>query len=166
MVSPLRNRFRGCLVGALLGDCLGERFEGFFPVRLESVIEYTQETIKRKPMGSVEYTDDSAMTRAICRSLLDQQGYDDSSMAYAFVDEFYQDMYRGYGAAVSTVFKKLRKARNENLKGFNVMTPATEQFEGKGSYGNGAAMRISPLALIAKDSCDLQQVRMIFISHQ
>lgn len=40
------------------------------------------------------------------------------------------------------VFHKLR---NPKLK--NVFQPAEEQFDGRGSFGNGGAMRISPVAL-------------------
>lgn len=156
MVSTL-SRFRGCLVGALIGDCLGSYYEGSPPcLPWEDVVQYTKSTIKRNTKGSLEYTDDTAMTRAICRSLVDETGYDDKSMAYAFVDEYYQDCARGYGAAVTTVFGKLRKAKEKNLE--DVMLPAREQFGGQGSYGNGAAMRVCPLALFSKNTSSLQKV--------
>lgn len=47
------------------------------------------------------------------------------------------------------VFHKLN---NQNLE--DIWTPATEQFDGSGSYGNGGAMRISPVPLFAKNNYD------------
>ena len=50
---------------------------------------------------------------------------------------------RGYGGGVIDVFKKLRRQ-----EGFSEpLQPAREQFDGTGSYGNGAAMRVHPVAL-------------------
>jgi len=58
------------------------------------------------------------------------------------VKEFTKDPFRGYGANVITVFADLT---NENCK--EPYGPATRQFNGNGSYGNGGAMRVSPAAL-------------------
>ena len=43
-----------------------------------------------------------------------------------------------------TVFKLLSENNCSDIFG-----PAAKQFDGKGSYGNGGAMRISPAALFA-----------------
>ena len=48
----------------------------------------------------------------------------------------------GYGAHVVDVFYKLQAQKFEDPFG-----PAKEQFNGSGSYGNGGAMRVAPLAL-------------------
>ena len=61
-----------------------------------------------------------------------------------FVEEYYKEPNRGYGGNVITVFKSLQRENCQNPYG-----PAEEQFDGKGSYGNGGAMRISPGALFA-----------------
>ena len=59
-----------------------------------------------------------------------------------FVKEFYKNPRRGYGGGVIDVFRKLRDSRcKEPLR------PAREQFNGNGSYGNGGAMRVAPIAL-------------------
>ena len=57
-------------------------------------------------------------------------------------DYFNQKMNRGYGTHVRMVFHKLKES---NYK--DVFKPAKEQFNGTGSYGNGAAMRVAPIAL-------------------
>ena len=50
---------------------------------------------------------------------------------------------RGYGGGVIDVFKKLRGQEEFS----EPLQPAREQFDGTGSYGNGAAMRVHPVAL-------------------
>ena len=55
---------------------------------------------------------------------------------------FFADARRGYGNSISTVFCKLKET---NYK--DVYQPASQQFKGQGSCGNGSAMRISPVSL-------------------
>nr|CAI5834001.1 unnamed protein product [Callosobruchus analis] len=50
---------------------------------------------------------------------------------------------------VGEVFNKLKATKFED-----VFKPATEQFHGKGSYGNGGAMRVAPIALFFHDNYD------------
>jgi poly(ADP-ribose) glycohydrolase ARH3 len=63
---------------------------------------------------------------------------------YRFVSEYSNEQWRGYGANVVTVFEKLKETAFADI-----YQPAAEQFDGKGSYGNGGAMRIFPMALYA-----------------
>ncbi|XP_063221231.1 ADP-ribosylhydrolase ARH3-like isoform X2 [Bacillus rossius redtenbacheri] len=95
------------------------------------------------------YTDDTAMTKCIAESLLEHKKLDASDLAKRFVKEYFSDPRRGYGANVVDVFRKLRTQKFVDPFG-----PAREQFEGSGSYGNGAAMRVSPVALFCHDSYD------------
>jgi len=64
------------------------------------------------------------------------------SFSLRFVKEYFSDPRRGYGQHVVQVFHKLRAQNFEDPFG-----PAKEQFDGLGSYGNGGAMRVAPLAL-------------------
>jgi len=70
---------------------------------------------------------------------------------------------RGYGGNVVTVFESLKLENCQDPYG-----PAERQFEGKGSYGNGGAMRISPGALFAikrkPEEVDVNTVHCYFIS--
>lgn len=59
-----------------------------------------------------------------------------------FTEEYYRQPGRGYGANVVNVFRMLRETDYSD-----VFRPASEQFGGSGSYGNGGAMRIVPAAL-------------------
>lgn len=152
-MSRALSKYRGTLVGALVGDCLGANYEGLSStIPWEEVTNYTMTRIidNEEP---IPYTDDSAMTRAICRSLIEQNKYDNRSMAHEFVEEFFRDRHRGYGQAVGMVFQRLRDENPED-----VTLPARHQFDGQGSYGNGAAMRISPLALFSRNCTEVQEI--------
>ena len=149
-VEILRSKFRGCLLGALFGDALGARFECTYfnePVPSHEFEQFSKENLsKYQGKESVNklfhFTDDSAMTMALCRSLLAKKTFNIKDLAKQFTDTFFREPRRGYGTGVVTVFEKLKA---ENLD--DVTLPAREQFNGTGSYGNGAAMRVSPLAL-------------------
>lgn len=74
------------------------------------------------------------------------------SVAFRFVTEFYSDRKRAntYGQHVVEVFEKLRAQK------FSDPTkPASEQFNGSGSYGNGGAMRVAPVALFCHSDYDV-----------
>lgn len=67
---------------------------------------------------------------------------DQPELAADFVRTYYENTHRGYGRAAVEVFQQLRKT---NLK--SPLQPARDLFNGIGSFGNGGAMRIAPVAL-------------------
>ncbi|XP_069827760.1 ADP-ribosylhydrolase ARH3 isoform X2 [Dendropsophus ebraccatus] len=140
MASLERTRFRGSLLGALLGDCLGAIFEGNENVSVEFVLTF----LHGLDSGADElmYTDDTAMARSVVLSLLEKPPFDEKDLAQRFTTEYFRDPDRGYGMGVVHVFEKLQSGEYHS-----VFTPAKEQFNGKGSYGNGAAMRVVGIPL-------------------
>ncbi|XP_038233548.1 ADP-ribose glycohydrolase ARH3 isoform X3 [Dermochelys coriacea] len=160
--SPARGRFRGCLAGALLGDCLGAAFEGRDVVVLPELLRYLRglEPPGRAGGGAQEaesretlcYTDDTAMARCVVRSLLAKGEFDEVDMARRFAEEHKKEPDRGYGMAVVKVFKKLLSPKCSD-----VFEPARVQFNGKGSYGNGGAMRVAGISLIYPDVQDVKK---------
>ena len=57
----MQDRFRGCLIGAVLGDCLGSPFEflgsKYIPrSNILSKVGPTSDIIKEKSKGSLHYT--------------------------------------------------------------------------------------------------------------
>lgn len=70
-----------------------------------------------------------------------------------FAQEYKKDPDRGYGAGVITVFKKLLSPKCRD-----VYEPARAQFNGKGSYGNGGAMRVAGISLAYSSTQDVQKV--------
>lgn len=91
----------------------------------------------------LKFTDDTAMTKSVAKCLLkfDESSYQ-KELAVNFVKEFFNSPSRGYGAGVIGLFHQLKKNKFEEI-----FAPANHQFNGQGSFGNGAAMRISPVAL-------------------
>uniref|UniRef100_A0A8C9PSD5 ADP-ribosylhydrolase ARH3 n=1 Tax=Spermophilus dauricus TaxID=99837 RepID=A0A8C9PSD5_SPEDA len=104
------------------------------------------------PTETLYYTDDTAMARALVQSLLAKEAFDEVDMAHRFAQEYKKDPDRGYGAGVITVFKKLLSP-----KCCDVYEPARAQFNGKGSYGNGGAMRVAGIPLAYSSVQDVQK---------
>ncbi|KAM8976234.1 ADP-ribosylhydrolase ARH3 [Pelodytes ibericus] len=144
MLSFKVSRFRGALLGALLGDCLGAMFEGQTAVSVQAVCNYLNGLEKRSREGeaTLMYTDDTAMARSIVESVLANQEFNPKDLAERFTNEYKKDPDRGYGMAVVHVFEKIDSGEYSS-----VFTPAMEQFDGRGSYGNGAAMRVVGIPL-------------------
>ncbi|XP_029427234.1 ADP-ribose glycohydrolase ARH3 [Rhinatrema bivittatum] len=157
MVPAARSlsRFRGALLGALLGDCLGSEFEGHQPVTAARVTRFLSSVEGREAQresGFLPYTDDTAMTRGLVQSLLSTPEFDEVDMAKRFAEDYNKDPDRGYGLGVVSVFKKLLSTECSD-----VFQPAKEQFDGKGSYGNGAAMRVVGIPLAYPDISEMKK---------
>lgn len=75
------------------------------------------------------------------------------------MDEYYSSvsLQGEYGCHVRTVFAKLRSQNFQEL-----FKPASEQFNGTGSYGNGGAMRVAPVALF----CNKDFKHMLHVAEQ
>ncbi|KAK2704144.1 hypothetical protein QYM36_017586 [Artemia franciscana] len=142
--SSLLSKMRGALVGSLAGDCLGNPFQTKGEFVSKSVLDHyligLQDPNLKVPYKP--YTDDTAMTKNVVRSLLECKGYNPKDMAVRFVEEYKKDPKRDYGERVVNVFARL------NMEGYeDPYRPAREQFDKQGSFGNGAAMRVAPVAL-------------------
>lgn len=147
------SRFRGALVAGVLGDCIGGEFEGAEEVPMESVLEHLSGLDdETKGNGILEYSDDTAMARCVVQSLLTRTGFDEQDMARRFAKEYSASPGRGYGSGVIQVLKKLSCPRLSD-----VFQPARDQFNGRGSFGNGGAMRAAPFALTFPDITDVKR---------
>lgn len=51
----------------------------------------------------MQYTDDSAMSKALAQSLIEKKDMDLVHLAKKFVKSFYEEPHRGYGPGVVTV---------------------------------------------------------------
>jgi poly(ADP-ribose) glycohydrolase ARH3 len=89
-------------------------------------------------VGRGTYTDDTQMTIALAESLVARGRVDPEHLARAFLVVY--DPRRGYGAGTTEVFERWRA-------GEPVSSAAGRLFGGQGSLGNGAAMRIAPVAV-------------------
>lgn len=128
------------LQGLAVGDCLGERFFGP-PDAAVRRIEGRQ--MPKAPWG---YTDDTEMALSVFAILRDHKRIDQDKLAMAFSQRM--DRNRGYGRSAFEILWNIRL-------GASWLSLSHEAFGGRGSYGNGAAMRVPPLGAYFADDLDL-----------
>ena len=127
------DRARGGLIGTFVGDALGMPFEGAEPMEIPERLEMLDARL-----GRGTYTDDTQMAIALAESLLDSGGVDARALGRAFADA--HDPRRGYGSGTTEVVRLLRS-------GVHPHDAARSAHGGKRSPGNGAAMRVAPVAV-------------------
>jgi ADP-ribosylglycohydrolase len=136
---------RASLLGLAVGDAFGAMLDGYGP-------ELARRAAKRliSPKLPWRWTDDTAMAISIVE-LLERDGtIDADALARAFVRRFEQEPDRGYGAGAYGLLSRVSMGaswREESMR----------MFGGKGSFGNGAAMRAAPVG--AFFAPDLERVR-------
>jgi poly(ADP-ribose) glycohydrolase ARH3 len=127
----LKDKFRGAILGCFLGDAFGAGFEGMSPHQAMSHLTTLLERFTRT------YTDDTDMTLALAESIVDSARVDPEDIANKFRQHC--DLTRGYGMGAIKAILALRAGAAWH----QVSRIAFE----KGSFGNGAAMRVSPVGL-------------------
>ncbi|WP_317445789.1 ADP-ribosylglycohydrolase family protein [Streptomyces collinus] len=122
------ERALASLRGLGVGDALGSQF--FVPANYP--------LLKRRelPEGSWQWTDDTEMACSVVAVLATHQRLDQDALARSFAD--HHDFDRGYGPAVNRLLRLVREGQDWREL-------AAGLFNGQGSWGNGAAMRIAPL---------------------
>ncbi|GCE50957.1 ADP-ribosylglycohydrolase [Thermosporothrix hazakensis] len=139
--------------GLSVGDAFGERLFSN-PSILEHVEAAYQAKTPPKP-----FTDDTLMALSIV-SILRQYGYiQQDQLARSFAQRY--DPRRGYGPAMHQLLRALQS-------GLPWKDGASNQFEGQGSYGNGAAMRVAPVGAYFAGSMEevvIQAARSAEVTH-
>ncbi|MEU1851026.1 ADP-ribosylglycohydrolase family protein [Streptomyces sp. NPDC019990] len=116
------------LAGLAVGDALGSQY----------VVPVNYPLLKRRevPSGLWQWTDDTEMAGSVVAVLAAHQRIDQDALARSFAE--HHDVGRGYGPAVDRLLRLVRE-------GGEWRELAAALFNGQGSWGNGAAMRIAPL---------------------
>lgn len=128
--------------GLTLGDAFGETW--FF--RPAGTLE-TALLERQLKDGPWLWTDDTAMALSLLR-ILDRHGrVDQDALAAEFAGAYAADPYRCYGASMHDVLRAIGDGEP-----WSVVT--RRQFDGMGSWGNGAAMRVAPLGAWFADDLD------------
>lgn len=122
------DRALSSLRGLSVGDALGSQY--FVPAN--------HPLLKRRetPTGPWSWTDDTEMACSVVAILAAHQRIDQDELARSFAE--HHDFDRGYGPAVNRLLRLIRE-------GGDWRELASALFNGQGSWGNGAAMRIAPL---------------------
>ncbi len=126
------DRARLALDGLSVGDALGETC--FLPENWQALIEDPSATAP----GPWPYTDDTTMALAIFEVLDEYGRIDQDALARRFAARFRAAPWRGYGGGAHRLLGQI-------LSGADWRVAAATVFPG-GSFGNGSAMRIAPLA--------------------
>ncbi|MEV3871713.1 ADP-ribosylglycohydrolase family protein [Streptomyces sp. NPDC049906] len=123
-----RERALASLSGLSVGDALGSQF--FVPAHHPLLGR------QELPEGPWQWTDDTEMACSVVAVLTAHGRVDQDALAASFAAR--HDFDRGYGPAVNRLLRLVRE-------GGDWRALASALFDGQGSWGNGAAMRIAPL---------------------
>jgi ADP-ribosylglycohydrolase len=136
------------LKGISIGDAFGESFFG----DMDKILSHIEE--RSLPKTSWEFTDDTVMAIAVFNQLKIHSDINQNELAAAFVLNHEKDVNRGYGATARRILREIGD-------GAHWKTVAQSVFEGMGSMGNGASMRVSPIGAFYFD--DFKKVKELAI---
>jgi len=123
-MKTLHDRIRGCIIGGAIGDYIGSPFEGR-PGPIDVAV----------PVQSA-ITDDTQLTLATCEAIMGSGEPDPDAIARRFSEWYAQRRMTGIGSSTLKALRDLSFGAHWALAGAN----------GEMSAGNGAAMRIAPIA--------------------
>lgn len=132
--QSLRDAFRGCLLGAAVGDAIAQPFKGWSPARIDREPGDIGRQLGRGPARSSE---DTALTVAVAEWLLEDETLAGRSLALRIAETY--DADRGYGRTTTEFIRRVREGENWET--------ASSHCFARGSFGNGAAARVAPVAL-------------------
>ena len=132
-------RARLALDGLSLGDAFGESF--FVSDAAQRV------RAQRLAPAPWRWTDDTAMAIGIVETLAAGGGIDQDELARRFAARYVAEPGRGYGPAMHGALGDIHAGRHWRPISYG-------QFSGRGSYGNGAAMRAPVIGAWFADDLD------------
>ncbi len=132
-----RDHFRGALLGTFVGDALGMPLEG--PGQILFGLRGEVRDLLTARLGRGTYTDDTQLMIGLAEALSETPGRLCRDRVAARFGELF-DTRRGYGGNVIKILSSIHRG-----------TPWRDAVERHllpgGSYANGAAMRVAPVAL-------------------
>ncbi|MER7770384.1 ADP-ribosylglycohydrolase family protein [Kitasatospora sp. NPDC096140] len=135
MTIPSAGPALDALNGLSVGDALGAQF--FVPGTARAHL-----AARTAPPGPWPWTDDTEMACSVHAAHAERGAIDTFDLTHAFARR--HDFDRGYGPAANRMLRLVRE-------GGDARRLAAELFDGQGSYGNGAAMRVAPLGAAFAD---------------
>lgn len=136
------------LDGLSVGDAFGRCFFSIQPDSVPDIV--ASRTLPPPPW---RYTDDTLMALSIISILRQYERVDQGRLALSFAERY--DPGRGYGPSMNQGLRRIRA-------GEPWRAVVQGQFEGQGSFGNGAAMRVAPLGAYFADDMKMvvEQARL------
>jgi poly(ADP-ribose) glycohydrolase ARH3 len=129
------------MLGAALGDAIGEL--AFQATGREALLARLEQT------PQLRYTDDTVMTLLVAEHLIEHADIQPQILGHQFREHYHREPWRGYGESTRYIFSLV-----EN-EGIGYIDAALRLHGGAGSFGNGAAMRVAPVALYYHGSAEL-----------
>jgi poly(ADP-ribose) glycohydrolase ARH3 len=145
-MATLREKFRGCMLGAVVGDVVGAAVEaespGYIAKTFRSVDEIlateTVEEFTGPPWRVGRFTDDTQMTICVAEWLLAGETDAPQRLLARFADAY--EPWRRYGPGTAGILRLFESNRDHWRELATAMFP-------HGSHGNGGAMRVAPVGL-------------------
>ena len=147
------ERAKCSLEGLSVGDAFGETFF-INPDLVEGLI--AERALAARTWN---YTDDTLMAMSIFSVLRQHGNIHQPALARSFAERY--EPTRGYGPAMHRLLWEIKCGEDWSER-------AQSLFEGKGSFGNGAAMRVAPVGAFFADDIDAvieQAARSSVITH-
>ena len=139
----LEAKFLGAMLGSAIGDALGELAFRYSDKR--------QLLMASERLETIGYTDDTAMALALAESLVAIGDVESQQLGDTFRGHYEREPWRGYGPGPPTIFTHVATT------GLSYEKAARTLYDGEGSLGNGAAMRVAPVGLMFFDSAVLYE---------
>jgi poly(ADP-ribose) glycohydrolase ARH3 len=135
MTRPVRyprEKIEGLLLGTCLGDAIGAPFDGSESDELPLL---DHQYIAANPPKT--YTDDTQMSISVFEEMYENGRIDQNSLLQRFIKRF--SPWRGYSGGMLDVIEQWKD-------GQDIETAAKTLYNGSGSFGDGAAMRVAPIS--------------------
>ena len=136
------------LKGVCIGDAFGESFFG----ETRDVLNHIERRVM--PKTTWEFTDDTVMALAVYEQIERNQNINQDELALEFSKKHDLDVNRGYGATARRILREIGEGQS-----WREISKAV--FDGMGSMGNGASMRVSSIGGFYYD--DLEKVKLLAI---
>ncbi|HEY2587606.1 MAG TPA: ADP-ribosylglycohydrolase family protein [Tepidisphaeraceae bacterium] len=145
-MTTLKDKFRGCLLGASMGDIAGAAVEAESPGYIARTYRSVDEILATPSVPEFvgpdwqvgRYTDDTQMMLCVAEWLLDGPPHGAESLLSRFAEAY--EPWRRYGPGTELILRLYPEHHAEWRQ------LATAQFP-SGSFGNGSAMRVAPVGL-------------------
>jgi poly(ADP-ribose) glycohydrolase ARH3 len=145
-MGTLRDKFRGSLLGAAMGDVAGAVVEAESPGYIAGAYHSIDEVLRSPSVPEFvgpdwqvgRFTDDTQMMLCVAEWLLDGPPHPAEALLARFAEAF--EPWRRYGPGTAAILRLYPEHKAEWRQLSTVAFP-------EGSYGNGSAMRVGPIGL-------------------
>ncbi len=138
MSDLIQAKILGALTGGALGDAIGE-LACRQPER-DAVLAQIE------AVEQLRYTDDTVMAIAVAETLIEFGDVEPQILGNLFQERYHKEPWRGYSESIQNIYALVKN------EGIGYVDAASRLYGGDGSFGNGAAMRIAPVALYFRNS--------------